>query len=311
MKKTRWMAIAAATFLIGAPMLEAEAKRLGGGTSIGRTAPSSGTKSATATPAKPAQPQAAPAPTAPQPAAAKSSWMGPLAGIAAGLGLAALASYLGLGEEFMSLMLIMLAVVAVFAVFRIIAARRQAQSGGYGQPAMAKSGYGGNELGGEARPGNVTWPASTGGRSGAGSENVEPVFTPESAPAEISQEEIDQFMKVAREQFTRLQAIWDSGDIHALAEFCTSEMTRELSHQIAARKGESNVTQVVRLDAQWLGMTESLDDFGKPVDEVQVRFSGLIREGTEVAAADFNEAWTLHRPKSGGGWLLAGITQLS
>ena len=36
MKKTKWLAIAAAGFLVGAPMLEAEAKRLGGGGNIGR-----------------------------------------------------------------------------------------------------------------------------------------------------------------------------------------------------------------------------------------------------------------------------------
>ena len=55
MKKTKWLAIAAAGFLVGAPMLEAEAKRLGGGGNIGRVAPSQGAKPGTI-PAKPAQP---------------------------------------------------------------------------------------------------------------------------------------------------------------------------------------------------------------------------------------------------------------
>lgn len=319
MKKKSWLAVAFSALLVGAPIMEAEAKRLGGGGNIGRMAPSKTTPSAT--PAKPASPQQAtpgqqaanPAQAAPAAAgqAARSSWMGPLAGIAAGLGLAALASYLGLGEELMSLMLILLAVVVLFAVFRMFAARRQAPAGSYGQPAMAKSGYGNNELGAEART-NVSWPPSSGGAgSAAGSFN--PAAATASAPATVavSDQEIQQFVSVARDQFTKLQSVWDSGDIHALAEFCTPEMTRELSHQIAARKGEVNQTQVVNLDVEWLGMTEAKDDFGKPVDEVQIRFSGLIRESADAAAIDFDEVWTLHRVKNGdAGWMLAGITQV-
>lgn len=310
MKNKHWLAIATSAFLIGAPLMEAEAKRLGGGSNIGRVAPSQTTKPSSV-PAKPAQPQAAPQgqtaakPGAAAPAAqpaARSSWMGPLAGLAAGLGLAALASYLGFGEELMSLMLIVLMVVAAFAIFRLIAARRQASSAGsYGQPAMAKTGYGGNELGAEARPANVAWPAPT-ASSGTAAVSVQP---------SVSQEEIDGFLKGAREQFTKLQAIWDSGDIHGLAEFCTPEMTRELSHQIADRKGAANVTQVVSLDAEWLGMSDATDDFGKPVDEVQIRFTGMIREAADGAAVDFDEVWTLHRVKGGdSGWMLAGITQV-
>jgi len=321
-KKSNWLAVAAAAFLAGAPIIEAEAKRLGSGSNMGRVAPGSGASQAV--PAKPAQPQAAPQaakPATANPAAAqaatRSSWMGPIAGLAAGLGLAALASYLGFGEELMSLMLILLAVVVVFAVFRMLAGRRQASAGQYGQPAMAKTGYGNNELGAEARPSNVSWPAQMGSSAGggagvsgyAGAAGVGGAA--QVAATDVSAEEIAQFVKVASEQFNKLQSIWDSGDIHTLAEFCTPEMTRELSHQIAGRKGSQNLTQVVQLDSEWLGMADSQDDFGKPVDEVHIRFSGLIREAADAAASDFNEIWTLHRVKNGDtGWQLAGITQV-
>jgi predicted lipid-binding transport protein (Tim44 family) len=325
-KKSNWLAVAAAAFLAGAPIIEAEAKRLGSGSNMGRVAPGSGASQAV--PAKPAQPQAAPQaakPATANPAAAqaatRSSWMGPIAGLAAGLGLAALASYLGFGEELMSLMLILLAVVVVFAVFRMLAGRRQASAGQYGQPAMAKTGYGNNELGAEARPSNVSWPAQMGssaGGSAGGGAGVSDYAGAASvggaaqvAATDVSAEEIAQFVKVASEQFNKLQSIWDSGDIHTLAEFCTPEMTRELSHQIAGRKGSQNLTQVVQLDSEWLGMADSQDDFGKPVDEVHIRFSGLIREAADAAASDFNEIWTLHRVKNGDtGWQLAGITQV-
>jgi predicted lipid-binding transport protein (Tim44 family) len=221
----------------------------------------------------------------------------------------------------MSLMLILLAVVVVFAVFRMLAGRRQASAGQYGQPAMAKSGYGNNELGAEARPSNVSWPAQMGssgggsaggGAGGSGYAGAAGVGgAAQVAATDVSAEEIAQFVKVASEQFNKLQSIWDSGDIHTLAEFCTPEMTRELSHQIAGRKGSQNLTQVVQLDSEWLGMADSQDDFGKPVDEVHIRFSGLIREAADAAASDFNEIWTLHRVKNGDtGWQLAGITQV-
>lgn len=310
MKKTNWLALVTCVCLTFGPVLEAQAKRLGGGGNVGRVTPAPVAKPQ-AVPAKPAAPQAAPQGQQAQPAAAtaaqapkKNSWLGPIAGIAAGLGLAALASYLGFGEELMSLMLIALAAVVLFALFRWFAARRQAQSGPYGEPAMAKSGYGNADLGAEGRPSDSGWslPASGAQQSSAQAEGPQEV--------NVSQQEIDQFLKVAREQFTRLQAIWDSGDVHTLAEFCTPEMNRELSHQIADRRGATNVTQVVSLETEWMGMTEGLDDFGKPVDEVRVRFSGLIREAADAPAADFDEVWTLQRAKGGdSGWLLAGIMQ--
>ena len=58
MMKTKWLAVVAAGFLAGAPIIEAEAKRLGGGGNIGRMAPSQGAKPGV--PAKPAQPQSQP-----------------------------------------------------------------------------------------------------------------------------------------------------------------------------------------------------------------------------------------------------------
>ena len=97
----------------------ADAKRLGGGGSAGlqRSVPPRSTPDSL--PAKPAQNAATPAPATPAATAAaaapKRSWMGPIAGLAAGLGLAALASHFGFGGELANLMMIaLLALVAVF-----------------------------------------------------------------------------------------------------------------------------------------------------------------------------------------------------
>lgn len=322
MNKTKFLALVTCVAVLTAPIVEAQAKRLGSGGNVGRVAPSPSAKPQ-AVPAKPAAPapQAAPQgqqaakPASPAPAAqqpAKNSWLGPIAGIAAGLGLAALASYLGFGEELMSLMLIVLAVVLAFALFRWISLRRRtAQAGAFGEPAMARSGYGASGSGTQGSPSQQSWAPQSAGGAGSMSAAQPAAIEEPASGANISAEEVDQFLKVAREQFTRLQTIWDSGNIHALSEFCTPEMTRELSHQIADRKGAANVTQVVSLQAEWLGMQDSQDDFGKPVDEVRIRFSGLIREAADAAASDFDEVWTLHRAKGGdAGWMLAGIAQL-
>ena len=94
------VAVVVASTLAVAPSVS-DAKRFGGGSSSGmqRSMPNS-------TPAKPANAAAgrtrrrAGRRRAPRRAAApKRSWMGPIAGLAAGLGIAALMSHLGMGES--------------------------------------------------------------------------------------------------------------------------------------------------------------------------------------------------------------------
>src|SRR5215471_20191598 len=127
-------AVTLAAFVIG----DADA-RVGGGKSMGvqrpsvtprastppASTPSASTPSGAASqPVMPAQPGA----TVPgkSPAAAPSGasrWLGPLAGLAAGLGLGALLSHFGLSEGFGSLLLMVLLVVGVIIVVRMLLAR--------------------------------------------------------------------------------------------------------------------------------------------------------------------------------------------
>jgi predicted lipid-binding transport protein (Tim44 family) len=114
----------------------ADARRMGGGRSFGAQRESitpSRPASAPATPAGNAATQAQPASgaakaapnAAPAPSGA-SRWLGPIAGIAAGLGLAALMSHFGLSEGFGSLLLIALVVIGAIFVLRMFLGRRQA-----------------------------------------------------------------------------------------------------------------------------------------------------------------------------------------
>ena len=86
MNKTKFLALIACIAVFSAPIVEAQAKRLGSGGNVGRVAPAPGAKPQ-AVPAKPATPapQAAPQgqqaakPAAPASAAqqpAKNSWLG-------------------------------------------------------------------------------------------------------------------------------------------------------------------------------------------------------------------------------------------
>lgn len=133
----------AAALAIGLTMAvgTAEAARVGGGKSVGmqrQMAPVS--KPATAAPPQTAAPAPAAAAaktpaaqTAGAAAQGKRSWMGPIAGLAAGLGLAALASYLGFGEELANMLMIGLLVFAVIAVIGYFMRKRAANQ----QTAMA------------------------------------------------------------------------------------------------------------------------------------------------------------------------------
>ena len=127
--------------------MDADARRLGGGKSVGKQSSNvtqrEATPTAPATPGAPAQSNvnnaaakpATAAPAAAPAAAPKKPWGAMLGGLAAGLGLAWLAHSLGLGAAFGNILLIVLLVLAAVVVWRIFAARSRAagaqRSGGF------------------------------------------------------------------------------------------------------------------------------------------------------------------------------------
>ena len=92
--------IAAFAAVVGLGMMvpEAEAKRLGGGKSFGMQRQATPAPTAPSAAGKPAAAPTAGAPAAAAKPAGMSRFLGPLAGLAAGLGIAALLSHLGIGE---------------------------------------------------------------------------------------------------------------------------------------------------------------------------------------------------------------------
>src|SRR6266849_10400076 len=107
--------------IMGATLVatEADAKRLGGGRSVGTQ------RNVTPAPAKPAQQQAAPKQAQPaQPAQQGSRW-GMLGGILGGLALGGLLGYLFGGSGILGFLLLAALAVAIVLAIRAMAARRQ------------------------------------------------------------------------------------------------------------------------------------------------------------------------------------------
>ena len=269
----------AALLAVTLPAHDAEAKRLSGG-GMKRSVP---TQTAPNTPPaqQPAAPQqAAPAkqaaamPAAPA-AAPKRSWLGPIAGLAAGLGLAALASHLGFGAELASFMTLLLLGIVAVVVIRFLMRR-------FAAPKPQLAGANGANFQAEQPAWNPA-PATTAAASTAGFDTAG-------------------FEKLAKQVFIRLQAANDAGDQADLRRFTTPQMYANIQHDLLERGGRAQRTEVLQLEAN---VVDVATEDGQQI--VSVRFWGLVRESSEQAAEDFDEIW--HLVKSGDGWLIAGIQQ--
>ncbi|MQM30902.1 MAG: transporter [Candidatus Accumulibacter phosphatis] len=303
---------------------DAAGKRFGGGKSSGMQRDSMSTnKSADAAPGAAKAPAAAAAPQA-QP---KRSWMGPLAGLAAGLGLAALASHLGFGEEMASMLMIGLLVMAAVLVIGFIMRRRAAaQQAGVGAPgglqyaatgpASAATNRGRSDSpllpstptdasfsGSSAAPAAPVASALSGAASASPAAAEAPVASSGNIPLDF---DAAGFVRNAKVSFIRLQAANDAANLDDIREFTTPEMFAEISMNIAERGDAAQETDVVTIEAEVLDVAEEANRY-----VVSVRFSGLIREDQDAAAEPIDEVWHLVKPRQGkGGWLLAGIQQM-
>lgn len=309
------LALVAVAFTVGLAgvSMDAEAKRLGGAKSSGmqRTTPAAPANSATpgGTPASPAQ--AAPAAgataaaAAPAAAAAKRSWMGPLAGLAAGLGLMALASHFGFGEAMANMMMIGLLVMVVLAAVAFFMRKRAAAQGGGLAAAGAMGGMqrqsGAQDVAYRTNESAPQGGSMIGSRIGGGTPWV-PASAGTTIPADFDKAS---FERTARDQFVALQAANDARDLDRLRDYLSPEMFEGARAEIAERGDAPQKTEVFGLQAQVLDVAEDAQQY-----IVSVRFTGSIREQFGAAPDDLNEVWHLTKAKSGfGGWVIAGIQQ--
>ncbi|CAN7246860.1 Tim44-like domain-containing protein [Acidovorax sp. LjRoot74] len=329
---------------------DADARRLGGGKSTGKQSSNvTQRESATpppATPGAPAQnvnsaaaPKPAAAPAATPATPAKKPWGAMLGGLAAGLGLAWLASSLGLGAGFGNILMIVLLAVAAFVVFKLVMRARSGAGNGGGaaaggspfafQGAGAGGGaatpaaaqvppqYSPNNVGNDAsaRPwerNSMAFDASRGAQGGgvgagvvigsglSGAQNW-------GVPADFDTEG---FLSAAKRNFVTLQAAWDRSDISTLRSMMTDGMLDEIRTQLTEREAhrgaQPNHTDVVMIEAQLLGIEDLGDGY-----MASVEFSGMIREEPSAGPSPFREVWNMTKPKAGSsGWLVAGVQAL-
>jgi predicted lipid-binding transport protein (Tim44 family) len=314
MTKTLALALSiaiAATASLALPQ-DAFAKRMGGGGSSGMQRSMPARPAGDALPAKPAQaPTAAPAAAGTGAAAAaapRRSWLGPIAGLAAGLGLAALFSHLGLGAELANFVMIALLVAAAFFAIRFLMRRfgSGAMQGKGLQPAAAGA-FGGSA---DAAPSRGTAfealrPAPAAAAQLGGGSSLAPAVAGAAATAIPADFDTEGFERIAKMIFIRMQTANDAGDLDDLRAFTTPEMFASVRSDLHERGDVVNRTDVVQVDAQVLDVAT---EAGKQV--VSVRFHGLIREVVDGTADPFDEIWHLVKPLDGSReWAIAGIQQ--
>ncbi len=345
-----WL-VGAALLVMSAALIAptaSEAKRLGGGKSQGmqRTAPDQ------AKPQSPPPQQAAPQPAGAAPAAAgatgaaaaagKRSWMGPIAGLAAGLGLAALMSHLGMGEQFANfLMIALLGVAAIFLVrflMRRFGGGLQQQRGQLATAGAAAGAGASPPWNGSARNAQpdfrpvvrdeVTEPAAfnalpqAGASAGAGAgaevsvtgQPLRPLGGSGLAMPATDQPrslrlpegfDIPAFERIAKMIFIRMQAANDAGDLDDLRRFMTPEMFAEARIDLHDRGADKQHTDVEKVDAEVIDFAQ---ENGRAI--VSVRFHGLVREAKDATPTAFDEVWHLSKPDDdSNAWAIAGIQQ--
>ncbi len=347
-----WMVGVLSAALVGAGVPDpAEARRFGGGgfSGLQRNMPQ---RTAPATPPKPAQPantpgspaqQAAPAgaAAAAPAAAARRSWMGPIAGLAAGLGIAALMSHLGLSEAFGEFLLLALLLVGGFFLVRLLMRRLggapQLGPADRRKTALQTAAPAGGARAAAARtpppqfvderpdaPGRASTPAAAEATTGpllrtplpqdtpiareftppgqAPAGPAAPLLTPAFVPASFDSEG---FARVAKAIFIRMQTANDGGDLDDLRRFTTPEMFAEVRLQLQERGGVAQQTDVLNVEAEVLDVAQ---EDGRQI--VSVRYRGQLREDSGGEVESFDEIWHLAKPDGDGrSWAIAGIEQ--
>jgi predicted lipid-binding transport protein (Tim44 family) len=304
------------------------AKRLGGGKSLGRQS-TNVTQSAPGAPATPAAPSQGmnnaavkPAPVAPPmpaPAAPRRPWGAMLGGLAAGLGLAWLANSLGMGEAFGQVLMFGLLALGVMMLWGWFKRSRLPAPGSQAGPfAFQNAGNANVVTSHPYSPENVGNDASARPFERSGLAQLDaPQGSSLTGSALMGSQswgvpagfDTEGFLRAAKTNFVNLQAAWDRSDVGTLRSMMTDTMLAEIKTQLAERETHTGVvpnhTDVVMIDARLLGIEELAEEY-----MASVEFSGMIREEPSAGPSPFREVWNMIKPKSGGGWLVAGVQAL-
>jgi predicted lipid-binding transport protein (Tim44 family) len=309
---------------------QADAKRLGGGSSLGRQSSNVTQREASRAPAQtpqaPQQNAAQPSRAATPAAQPRKPWGAMLGGLAAGLGLAWLAHSLGLGAAFGNILLIALLAMAIMAVVGMVMRSRRGAAaqpgsspfafqgagnlGGASEAARAQRQYNPEKVGNDASARPWEQDHLPGAAAAAGGSMISSALAGSQSWGVPDGFDTDGFLAAAKRNFVTLQSAWDRSDMATLRSMMTDEMLTEIRGQLSEREsqrgGQPNQTDVVMIDAQLLGIEDLGQDY-----MASVEFSGMIREEASVGPSPFREVWNMTKPKNGSsGWLVAGVQAL-
>ena len=258
----------------------AQPQRLGGGKNVGAQRSATAQPPAKA-PAQQAAPAAAPVATPAPPPSGMSRWLGPLAGLAIGAGLASMfMGGGGMGGAIGSILMVLLLAGAALFAWRMFRSK----------PADNNLQYAGEEL--------QTSTTGTGGIPQIGSAVV-----PEASrfPAGF---DAAQFAVHAKMNFTRLQQANDKRDVSTMRDYMTAEFYSAITAQIDPM-GVVQHTEIISLEA---AVVEVVTENNKNI--ASVRFTGSMRDAATASTETFDEIWHLEKPLDGAsGWLISGIQQ--
>jgi predicted lipid-binding transport protein (Tim44 family) len=260
--------------------------------------------------------------------------MGPLAGIAAGLGIGALLSHFGMGGMMSGIggILSTLLLVGGAAFLGLFLWRRFGPGAKNNAPAYAGMGDGKGAAAGGAQ---VSWPAPAQPRAEPVMERVQaPSASATATTASISSGDVataqqpataaaaapevtrafvpaafdsEGFTRTAKMIFIRLQAANDTADLDDLRRFTTPELFASIRLDIQERGDKPQTTDVAKVDAEVLDVVNEADR-----QVVSVRFHGQVVEEKGAAPTAFNEVWHLVKPHDDShAWAIAGIEPLT
>lgn len=267
---------------ISAAVDYAEARRLGGGSSMGSVSRSADKPTSTPTQQQTqgTQQQSAGAATTPR----RGGMGGMMGGLLAG-GLLAALFFGGAFDELRLMDILLMAGIVALAIFAFRAFMQQQR------PASATAA--GYQRERRERQETQHTPSSFTAAPGSLASSLQ------STPAWFDKE---RFLGSAKEHFMKLQRAWDNNDFSQIQEYVTPELYN-LLRQERAEQPANNRTEVVRLFAE-LGDIKEYDDHA----EVSVIFHGILEENSEQT--EFNETWHLTRSlRDQAPWYLQGIEQ--
>lgn len=282
--KAFWIACFSLMLTLGVPM-EAEAKRLGGGFSLGK---SFTTQKKVAPAPAPTKQQATTNQTGTaQPTAAKPGMGGLFGGLLAGGLLGAL--LFGGAFDGIQIMDILLIGLVLFLLFRFMGSRARPAYAGAGQETTQRSA----EV--MQRQAVADAPMATGAQE---PQDLSPLETPDWFDA-------DAFVAEAPKHFEQLQRAWDAQNWEEISEYTSAELLAQLKTNRSVLP-DQQTTEVVSCMAELVGFNQS-----RAETVVSINFHGWIKEQGDDQTTEFSEIWHLSRvaDEDGVNWVIVGIEQ--